>query len=84
MWTRMGSEVILRTPKWNSLHLIFIFLNNGEMMPIIYASCIAKWENKHGFVGFFCKYVVDGFDLKCIWKNRLSLDNRSTFTNLYL
>ena len=56
-----GSELILRTPKWNSLHLIFIFLNNGEMMPIIYASCIAKWENKHClFVCLFCKYVVDG------------------------
>lgn len=37
-----GTDVNLRTSKWNSLHLIFIFLNNGEMMPIIYASCIAK------------------------------------------
>ncbi len=40
-----GTEVNLRTSKWNSLHLIFIFLNDGEMMPIIYASCIAKMGN---------------------------------------
>lgn len=25
-----GAEVNLRTSKWNSLHLIFIFLNDGE------------------------------------------------------
>lgn len=37
-----GTDVNLWTSKWNSLHLIFIFLNDGEMMPIIYASCIAK------------------------------------------
>lgn len=36
---------VTRTWKGNSLHLIFIFLNDGEMMPIIYASCIAKWGN---------------------------------------
>lgn len=40
-----GTEVNLRTSKWNSLHLIFIFLNDGEIMPIIYASCIAKMGN---------------------------------------
>lgn len=37
-----GNEVNSRSSKWNSLHLIFIFLSDGEMMPIIYASCIAK------------------------------------------
>lgn len=36
------AEGNLWTSKWNSLHLIFIFLNDGDMMPIIYASCIAK------------------------------------------
>lgn len=53
-----GTEVKLRTSKWNSLHLIFIFLNDGEMMPIIYASCIAKNGKLTSSVCFVNIYIL--------------------------
>ena len=78
-----GTEVNLRTSKWNSLHLIFIFLNDGEMMPIIYASCIAKM-GKTDIVCLFCKYIYYGRFLFAFGKKLHNLVIRSTFTNLYL
>lgn len=79
-----------RTSKWSSLHLIFIFLNDGAIMPIIYASCIAT-KGKLTCVCFVNIYTyMDGFYLHSRtgegWGGAggYNLVIRSTFTNLYL
>lgn len=77
-----GTEENLRISEWKSLHLIFIFLNDGEM-PIIYASCIAKMKEKkeHCCVCFLnIQYIMDVFYLHLEKKKKLhNLVNRKTY-----
>lgn len=67
-----GTGVNVMTSKWNSLHFIFIFLKDGEMMSIMYASCIAKrGTDRLCFVNRY-KPIADGFYLRRIWEGILS------------
>lgn len=61
---RTGAEVNLRTSKWNSLHLIFIFLNDGEMMPIFMQVVLQKNGKLTSSVCFVNIYMDAGFYLE--------------------
>lgn len=84
-----GSEVNLRTSKWNSLHLIFIFVSEGRKNE---AHNLCKLYCNMGGTDVACLlytvvYIRDGLYLRRILRGRRGLHNlviRRTFTNLYL